>query len=171
MASKEQLAIDIVNDDDEKRSGILFYTAFTPSDRTRRAIIALVGCWLGAVISIPIILAHYILIPAFLIAGPILARARLKQQDAKEKVEGECPHHNGQFSLKLEATDTLPKWIYCPECDKGLQIFARETNKTNALEDAAKMDNETTPEITKDSEDSKGQISDKPSESRDNNAA
>ena len=134
MASQQEMTVQFKTDEGVTRQGTLFYTAYTPSDRTRRAIIALVVCWLLAVASIPIILAHYILIPAFLIAGPVMARSRFKQQDSKEKVEGECPHHNGPFTLKLETTDVLPKWVYCPECDKGLQILEMENKNETSSE-------------------------------------
>jgi len=128
MASKEELAVDIKDDSNNITSGTLFFTSFNKSDRTKRAVTIWIVCWVLAVLSIPIILAHYILIPAFLIAGPILARARIKQTTEMEKVEGQCPHHNGPFTLKMEKTDLLPKWAYCPECDKGIQIIEKTEN-------------------------------------------
>lgn len=123
MATKEEVAVEIKDDSNKVTAGTLYFTSFNKADRTRRAITIWVLCWVGAVVSIPIILIHYILIPAFLIAGPVLARAKLKQSIEMEKVEGHCPHHDGPFSLKMEKTDTLPKWAYCPECDKGIQII------------------------------------------------
>ena len=123
MATKEEVAVDIKDDSNNVSAGTLFFTSFNKADRTKRAITIWVLCWIGAVVSIPIILIHYILIPAFLIAGPVLARSRLKQTIEMEKVDGHCPHHDGPFSLKMEKTDSLPKWAYCPECDKGIQIL------------------------------------------------
>ncbi len=137
MASNEELVVDIKDDNDNVTQGKLFYIAFTKADRTKRAITAWAVCWGLAILSIPIILAHYILIPAFLIAGPIIARSRLKQPQEMITVDGECPHHKGPFSLKMEKTDTLPKWAYCPVCDKGLHIA--ESTTADAL---------TTPEET-----------------------
>ncbi len=130
MTGKEEIEVDIKNDSNNITVGTLFFTSFTKAERTKRAIIIWVGCWVAAVISIPIILLHYVLIPAFLIAGPIMARSRLKQTVEMEKVEGHCPNHSGPFSLKMEKTDTLPKWAYCPVCDKGIQIL----NKTEKSE-------------------------------------
>lgn len=125
MATKEQLAVEIKDDNNNTEDGTLYFTSFTKADRTKRAITIWVICWVLAVLSIPIILAHYILIPAFLIAGPVMARSRLKQEAEMEKVEGTCPHHHGPFTLKMEKTDVLPKWAYCPECDKGIQIIEK----------------------------------------------
>lgn len=130
MATKEEMAVSIKDDNNNVTSGTLFYTAFTKADRTKRAITIWVLCWLGAVVSIPIILIHYILIPAFLIAGPVMARSRLKQASEMEKVDGHCPHHDGPFTLKMEKTDVLPKWAYCPVCDKGIQIIEKVEEST-----------------------------------------
>jgi len=132
MATKEEQAVVIKDDSNNLSDGTLFFTAFTKADRTARAIKIWVICWILAIVSIPIILAHYILVPGFLIAGPLMARSRLKQIAEMEKVEGECPHHHGPFTLKMEKTDVLPKWAYCPECDKGIQIIEKTENTVPA---------------------------------------
>ena len=133
MATKQETTVVIKDDSNNVTAGTLYSTSFTKADRTKRAITIWVICWVLAVLSIPIILAHYILIPAFLIAGPVMARARLKQVAEMEKVEGLCPHHNGPFTLKMEKTDILPKWAYCPECDKGIQILEKEEKNETTL--------------------------------------
>jgi len=125
MATKEEQAVEIKDDSNNVSQGTLYFTSFTKADRTSRAIKIWIICWVLAILSIPIILAHYILIPAFLIAGPVMARSRLKQATEMEKVDGHCPHHDGEFTLKMEKTDLLPKWAYCPECDKGIQILEK----------------------------------------------
>lgn len=122
MASKEEMQISIEDDHNRSSSGTLFFTAYSPTDRTTRAVTALVGCWLIAGITVFIPIAHFFLVPAFFIAGPILAVSRYKQTDAKDKIEGTCPRHNGPISIKLETTDKLPKWTYCPECDGPIQL-------------------------------------------------
>ena len=127
MASKETLAIEIQDDNDNSAQGVLHFTAFNPADRTSRAIIMLVVCWLLAGVTVFIPIAHFFLVPAFFIAGPIMAFSRYKQTDAKETVEGECPRHKGDFTLKLEATDKLPKWTYCPECDGAIQLVEKNS--------------------------------------------
>jgi len=127
MASKETLTIDIQDDNNNSAEGTMNYTAFNPADRTTRAITILAICWVLAGVTLFIPIAHFFLVPAFLIAGPVMAYSRYKQTDAKENVEGECPRHNGHFTLKLEATDKLPKWAYCPECDGAIQLVTKKT--------------------------------------------
>lgn len=125
MATKQEITIEIQDDNNNKAAGTLFFTAYNPADRTTRAITALVVCWIIAAVTLFIPIAHFFLVPAFLIAGPVVAVSRYKQQDSKEKVEGTCPRHNGPFAVKLENTDKLPKWTYCPECDGAIQFVEK----------------------------------------------
>jgi len=125
MASNTQMLITIKDDEGNQTEGTMYYTVYSPADRTKRAVTALVGCWIIAVISIPIPVAHLALVPGFLIAGPVLAYFRLKMEESKEKVRGICPRHDGEVTIKLENTDTLPKYTYCPECDGAIQLVEK----------------------------------------------
>ena len=127
MASNTQLAVIIKDDEGNQKDGTMYYTVFSAADRTKRAIIALVGCWIIAAIAIPIPVAHLALVPGFLVAGPVLAYFRLKMSESKEKVLGTCPRHNGEITIKLENTDTIPKYTYCPDCDGAIQIVEKVT--------------------------------------------
>ena len=127
MASKQEMIIEIQDDNDNKADGKLFYTAYNPADRTTRAVTALIVCWVIAAVTLFIPIAHFFLVPAFLIAGPIVAFSRYRQEDSKEKVEGTCPRHNGEISVSMENTDKLPKWTYCPECNGAIQ-FVEKSN-------------------------------------------
>lgn len=122
MASKEILDITISNDEGKYTDGVMHYTAYTSGDRTSRAIIALTACLAGAGITLFIPIAHFFLVPAFLIAGPVLFVLRIKQHEAKENVEGSCPSCNEKISITLENTDQLPKRTYCPACDKAIEL-------------------------------------------------
>ena len=73
MASQQEIPITIQDDNNNSADGTMYLTAYNPGDRTTRSITALVGCWLGAGVSIFIPLAHFFLVPGFFIAGPILA--------------------------------------------------------------------------------------------------
>jgi len=121
MASKEKTQV-VLKSDEGTTNGILYYTAYTGNDRTKRAVMTWLGCWLLAVITVFIPIAHFVLVPAFLIAGPIVGLSRYRQTDSKEKVVGMCPKHNAETTINLEATDKLPKWAYCPECNQSLQL-------------------------------------------------
>ena len=122
MAQSQQQAIKISGEGLKPADGVLHYTVYDKSDRTKRALAALGLCWAAAGVTVFIPIAHFILVPGFFIAGPILAGVRYKQAEAKEKVEGTCPKCEGQISVSLEANDTLPKWTYCPSCDASIQL-------------------------------------------------
>ena len=125
MGSKTQLAVLIKDDEGNQREGTMYFTVFSAADRTKRAITALLGCWIIAAVSIPIPIAHLALVPGFLIAGPVLAYFRLKMIESKEKVLGICPRHNGEITINLENTDTIPKYTYCPECDGAIELVEK----------------------------------------------
>jgi len=122
MATKEEQSINIENNDNGTTKGTLYFTAYDSRDRIKRATISWLGCWGLAGITLFIPIAHFFLVPAFFIAGPIIGISKYKQIDAKEKVVGLCPQHKAETSIHLEATDKLPKWTYCPECNASLQL-------------------------------------------------
>lgn len=127
MASNTQVTIFIKDDEGNQKEGTMYSTVFSATDRVKRSIGALLGCWAIAAISIPIPVAHLVLVPCFFIAGPILAFFRLRMGESKEKVLGICPRHDGEINIKLENTDTLPKYTYCPECDGAIQLVEKNT--------------------------------------------
>jgi len=122
MASKEQRKVVVSADSGKQHTGVLNCTAYDSSERMKRALTMLFGCWLAAGVSVFIIIAHWVLVPGFLIAGPILAVGRYRQLEALENVECTCPQCSNKVIYPLEANDKLPKWTYCSSCDKGVKI-------------------------------------------------
>ncbi len=125
MASSEQMAVIIKDGEGNQNDAIMHYTVYSAADRAKRAVIALVGFWIAAAASLPIPVAHLVLVPGFFIAGPVLAFLRLRMRESKETVVGICPRNNANITIKLENTDTIPKYTYCPECQGALQIVEK----------------------------------------------
>ena len=119
----DELGVTIKDDNGNSKPGRLFYTQFSAGQRTTRAATALLACLVGAGVTLFIPIAHFFLVPAFLIAGPILFFLRYKQADAKDRIDGDCPRCAETISIKLESTDKLPKWTYCPKCDGAIELF------------------------------------------------
>ena len=130
MPTATQREIIIKSGDYAPMAGLLHLTAFTQRDRTIRAVKAWLGFWLLAVLSIPIIVAHWILIPAFLIAGPVVAFRRLKTEANTESATGTCPVHHGEITIELEAGDRPPIWKPCPECNAPLHLIDKPVKDT-----------------------------------------
>jgi len=105
-------------------AGVLLEKHFTSSQRIKRASLAWAIMWLLALASAFIPIAHFLLVPVFVIAGPTLAYLRYQQQHVPQAVEGQCPCCQQHFRLPLDQRTTLPYRDVCPHCDKHLQIRA-----------------------------------------------
>lgn len=91
-------------------------------ERMRRATIGWVGCWGLAIVAVFIPLLHFILVPALLIAGPLIARARWNEKATVLNVRGTCPGCGKPQSvdLKQPGSESMP-WR-CPECGRPLVL-------------------------------------------------
>jgi hypothetical protein len=110
------------SDNDTSVNAELQVTFYNDKDRLKRALMRLGLFWLLAIGSIPIIFAHWVLVPGFFIAGPFAAMMVYRIDQAFDNASGQCPNCNEKISIKLEPKDTLPKWTYCPSCNKSIQI-------------------------------------------------
>lgn len=99
-------------------------TLYDSADRIKRALLKLGLFWLLAIASIPIIFAHWVLVPGFFLAGPFMAWRTYQIKQVRNHASGPCPICAETVEIKLEAGDTLPKWSYCPTCNAPLQISA-----------------------------------------------
>lgn len=110
------------NDGDISSDATLYSLEFDQSELTKRALKRLGLCWLASIASIPIIFAHWVLVPGFFIAGPIMAMTAYKMKTVPDHADGACPVCKENISFKLEPKDSLPKWNYCPSCKKSVQV-------------------------------------------------
>lgn len=102
--------------------GTLHRIRFNSSDRVLNAAKVLGVFWLIALITVFIPIAHFILVPSFFIAGPIMAFLRYRATSACKKITTRCPSCNKDVEIALEANVRLPMYTYCPACDAGLKI-------------------------------------------------
>jgi hypothetical protein len=123
MSSVEKKPIEIQDGQSVSAPGVLNVTLFAPNDRTVRALKTLGLFWALSVASIPIIIAHWVLVPGFFIAGPIMAVRRYRMMQSVESAEGTCPACRTEIKLALEPNDALPKWTYCPACNAPIQLL------------------------------------------------
>lgn len=107
---------------DKTNEAQLHITVFDNKDSTWRAAKRLGLFWLLALASVPLIGAHWILVPGFFIGGPIAAVMVYKIKEATEKAVGVCPQCGESIDVKMEPKDPLPKWTYCPACNQSLHI-------------------------------------------------
>jgi 4-hydroxybenzoate polyprenyltransferase len=123
MAQTKIDTIAFKNSNGDKSNEAKLYTlVFDNKDSTWRAAKRLGLFWLLALASVPLIGAHWILVPGFLLGGPIAAVMVYKTKEAAEKAAGTCPECGESIEIKLEPKDQLPKWTYCPLCNQSLHI-------------------------------------------------
>ena len=92
-------------------------------DRLRRAGIALGLGMAAAVIALPIPLVHFVLVPAALLLGLMIAALRLGQREIIRSAEGACPVCGTQQRLGLAGrVFKLPRKVHCERCRRALDL-------------------------------------------------
>jgi hypothetical protein len=128
MPTIEHTPVAIKDNDGNPKPGQMQATLFDHNDCVKRALSLLGLFWLLGGISLFIPLAHFVLVPGFLIAGPVIAYLTYKTTRRRDHVDGECPVCKETIKIKMEAKDELPKWTYCPACTAPLQITSSDQN-------------------------------------------
>lgn len=78
--------------------------------------------WLLALVAVLIPLAHFILVPALLLAGPIVGFMRYRDTEHNEQVTGDCPVCGKAMSIELDSSDRLPLWTYCSASGDPIRV-------------------------------------------------
>lgn len=110
------------NDGEQTKPAQLYVDEFSQGEALKNALLRLGLFWLLSLLSIPIMIAHWVLVPGFFIAGPVVAVMVYRKRERMVRAEGTCPSCEESITLILEANDSLPKWTYCPACNKPLQL-------------------------------------------------
>src|SRR5262249_12941163 len=93
-----------------------------PGERTRRALIGWGACWGLAIVAVFIPLLHFILVPALLIAGPLVARARWNEKATVLDVRGTCPGCEKAQSVEIQQPASAAMPWRCPDCGRPLVL-------------------------------------------------
>jgi len=94
------------------------------SQRVRRAVLGLLGCWGAACLAVFIPVFHFVLVPSLLIAGPWLALVRLGERRTVLGVEGPCPACGGAISTRPGGGATQE--VRCDHCRRSIAWALRE---------------------------------------------
>lgn len=122
MATADTRTIRIESNNGESTTGMLHITAYTKKERVMRAIKALALMWALALATALIPIAHFVLVPGFLLAGPIMAFMRYRVVDHPDNATGECPVCRQSIKIDLEPNARLPMWTYCPAYSDPIQL-------------------------------------------------
>ena len=133
MATEQQQVY--VRAGDRTGQGALHVAVYGPQERMRRAAIAWGVAWGLALLSVPIPIAHFVLVPGFLIAGPVVGFLRYRRERSTEKLTGACPACGKDFEIVLQGSEEPPLRTYCPHCQAPLEAL-RELPEPGAPEQA-----------------------------------
>ncbi len=104
---------------------------WTGSARLVRAMKTLGVLWGLGVVSVLVPVAHFLLVPAFLLAGPIAAFMRWRQETSVLGGQGTCPACSANMALEASA-DAWPLFRICDTCRASVRIEKREVVETLA---------------------------------------
>jgi len=110
---------------------------FSQQEQKIRALKSMMIFWAIAALCILIPIAHFILVPGFLIGGIIVASRRWKVKEEGIEATGSCPACHNNICIKLDKSAELPQWKDCPECTDPLELQAVPENR-EALSDQAR---------------------------------
>jgi len=102
---------------------------WTGSARLVRAMKMLGVLWGLGVVSVLVPVAHFLLVPAFLLAGPIAAFMRWRQESSILGGQGACPACSADMTLEASA-DEWPLFRICETCRASVRIEKREVVET-----------------------------------------
>lgn len=123
MTTAETRKIRIENNGGESAAGVLHMKRFSKKERVIRALQGLGLMWALAIATAFIPLAHFVLVPGFLIAGPVMAILRYRVTESAVNATGECPTCHQAVTIPLEPSARLPLWTYCPASNDPIQLL------------------------------------------------
>ncbi len=102
--------------------GELHTVVLTMGDRLKRTSRG-VAITLGlGVLAVFIPLFHWVLVPIFLVAVPVVGVYMYRTTILVEKAVGECPECRQEVVLELAPQTRIPHWSYCTGCNKPVQL-------------------------------------------------
>ena len=94
----------------------------TVSERVLRSLAALGVAWLLAAVSILIPVAHFILVPGFILGGLIFAYLRLQESQTLVSVSGRCPRCKEEQMIAAGFRFDPPGKVECPGCRNDIEV-------------------------------------------------
>ncbi len=92
--------------------------------RVRRALATLGTFWGLAVATAFIPVAHFVLVPACLVAGPVLAVLKLREQRTLVRLEGRCTRCGLEQTFESGGRFPPARPVICRDCRAELQVEA-----------------------------------------------
>jgi len=110
------------------------FVSQNPAQRLVRAFAMLGGCWIAAVVSVFIPVAHFFLVPGFAVLGVVLAVLRGRERERLLGLHGVCPRCHREQDFGRGGRQGGQIWVTCPRCFTRLHVTMepRESTGTNS---------------------------------------
>jgi hypothetical protein len=122
---EKTVQVELVSASDKKSRGEVQAKYYEQKERRKRALKGLGICWGIGLFCVIIPLAHFILVPSFLLAGPIAAFFMYMQIDMILGGSGTCPVCGKPFAVAR----TRIQWPIndvCSACHNSVKIYPLE---------------------------------------------
>lgn len=102
--------------------GVVTIHEFNRAERWRRALTGLGTFWGVALLSVFVPVAHFLLVPSFVIYGLWQFFQRLGTAELASDARGTCPDCGKEQMLELAARWSAPQPVTCRYCHRGLRL-------------------------------------------------
>jgi len=96
--------------------------SLSPGRRLVRALAVLAACWAAAVVSIFLPVAHFFLVPGFLVLGVVWAVIRGREREQVLRLHGVCPRCAREQDFVQGGHQDGRAWVSCPACFNRLFV-------------------------------------------------
>ena len=98
---------------------------YSDARRMVRGVTGGLACWGLALVSVFVPLAHFFLVPCFLIAGPVILLLRLGEGTSLRGARGKCPAcgHEQEYTETGRLRERHP--VRCDQCGRELELVVQ----------------------------------------------
>ncbi len=109
---------------DQATAGVVDVRSFDRAERLVRASKGLALAWVGAFVGFFIPVAHFLLVPGFVIGGMVLFRSRLGSREIADSMTGSCPDCGLEQDFGSAGRWEPPHAVTCHGCHRSLTARA-----------------------------------------------
>jgi hypothetical protein len=122
----ERTEVRIILNEDKSSEGEVFLKRWSDRQRNWRATKILLQMWGLALLSVFVPLAHFVLVPLFLLIGLVMYPIMLGQKSTVLGGVGACPNCDKRFEI-IRCPEKWPLEDICNHCNRHVKIIPRES--------------------------------------------
>ncbi len=123
----EQLDLRLRGYSEPTETATISVRSYARPERVRRAVTGLAAAWGAALLSVFIPVAHFLLVPGFVLFGLFLFVTRIRTDRVVVDATGTCPDCGTQQTLDVHGRWHLPRQLACSHCHRILTLAADDS--------------------------------------------